>query len=114
MNPETKVLSELIGTIYDAPLDPTLWQGVLKKLAEFVGGSAASIYSMNSAAGTVYHQLGVEPHRTDQGLTSCRRAARPDGRVRGPPHFDMPSTLRLTRASGGFANMRWDLEKPYA
>jgi DNA-binding CsgD family transcriptional regulator len=62
MNPETKVLSELIGTIYDAPLDPTLWSGVLGKSAEFVGGSAASIYSMNSAAGTLYHQFGVEPH----------------------------------------------------
>jgi len=43
MIPETKVLLDLIGAIYDAPLDPTLWPGVLKKLAEFVGGSAASI-----------------------------------------------------------------------
>jgi hypothetical protein len=62
MIPETKVLLDLIGAIYDAPLDPTLWPGVLKKLAEFVGGSAASIYSKNSAAGAVYHQFGVEPH----------------------------------------------------
>jgi len=36
---ETRVLLELIGDIYDAALDPTLWPGVLKKLAEFVGGS---------------------------------------------------------------------------
>jgi DNA-binding CsgD family transcriptional regulator len=62
MNPETKVLSELIGTIYDAPLDPTLWPGVLKKLAEFVGGSAASIYCKSSTTGTVFHQFGVDPH----------------------------------------------------
>jgi len=62
MNPETKVLSELISTIYDAPLDPTLWPDVLKKLAEFVGGSAASIYCKNSDAGTVYHQFGIDPH----------------------------------------------------
>jgi DNA-binding CsgD family transcriptional regulator len=62
MIPETKVLLDLIGTIYDAPLDPALWPGVLKQLAEFVGGSAASIYSKNSAAGTVHHQFGVEPH----------------------------------------------------
>src|SRR6266705_6449522 len=62
MNLETKLFSELISTIYDAPLDPTLWPGVLKKLAEFVGGSASSIYSKNSAAGTVFHQFGVDPH----------------------------------------------------
>jgi DNA-binding CsgD family transcriptional regulator len=62
MIPETKVLLDLIGTIYDAPLDPTLWLGVLKKSAEFVGGSAASIYCKNSAAGTVFHQFGVDPH----------------------------------------------------
>jgi DNA-binding CsgD family transcriptional regulator/PAS domain-containing protein len=62
MNPETKVLSELIGTIYDAPLDPSLWPGVLKKLAEFVGGSAASIYCKSTTTGAVYHQFGTDPH----------------------------------------------------
>jgi DNA-binding CsgD family transcriptional regulator len=62
MNPETKVLSEPISTIYDAPLDPTLWPGVLKKLAEFVGGSAASIYCKSSTTGAVYHQFGIDPH----------------------------------------------------
>jgi hypothetical protein len=62
MIPETTFLSELIGTIYDTALDRTLSPGGLKKLAEFVGGSAASIYSKNSAAGAVYHQFGVEPH----------------------------------------------------
>jgi len=65
MNLEAKVLSELIGIIYDTPLDPTLWPGVLKKLAEFVGGSAASIYCKSSTSSTVYHQFGVDPHYSE-------------------------------------------------
>lgn len=37
---------------------------MLKRSAEFIGGSAASIYSKSSATGvgTVYHQFGVEPY----------------------------------------------------
>ena len=62
MNLETEVHLELIGNIYDTALDATLWPGVLKNLTEFVGGSASSIYSKNSAAGTVFHQFGVDPH----------------------------------------------------
>jgi DNA-binding CsgD family transcriptional regulator len=60
--PETSALSDLIGTLYDTALDRALWPDVLKKLAEFVGGSAASIYCKNSDAGTVYHQFGIDPH----------------------------------------------------
>jgi DNA-binding CsgD family transcriptional regulator len=64
MNLEMKVLSELIGDIYDTALDATLWPGVLKNLAEFVGGSAAAIYCKSpvTAAGAVYHQFGFDPH----------------------------------------------------
>jgi len=38
MIPETKFLSELIGTIYDTALDRTLWPGVLKKIRRRIGG----------------------------------------------------------------------------
>jgi DNA-binding CsgD family transcriptional regulator/PAS domain-containing protein len=41
---ETAVLSDLIGTIYDTALDRALWSEVLQKSAEFVGGSASSLY----------------------------------------------------------------------
>jgi DNA-binding CsgD family transcriptional regulator len=60
--PETSALSDLIGTLYDTALERALWPDVLEKLAEFVGGSAASIYCKNSTTGAVYHQFGVEPH----------------------------------------------------
>src|SRR5450631_2687515 len=47
MIPETEVLSDLIGTVYDTPLDRALWPEVLRRSAEFVGGSASSLYSKN-------------------------------------------------------------------
>jgi hypothetical protein len=50
MIPETEVLSEPIGTLYDTPLDRALWPDVLRKLAEFIGGSAATIFSKNAIA----------------------------------------------------------------
>jgi DNA-binding CsgD family transcriptional regulator len=46
---ESSVLSDLIGTIYDTTLDRTLWSEVLKRSAEFVGGSASSLYWKNAA-----------------------------------------------------------------
>jgi len=52
MIPETEVLSDLIGTIYDTTLDRGLWPEVLRKSTEFVGGSAASLYSKNAACKT--------------------------------------------------------------
>jgi DNA-binding CsgD family transcriptional regulator len=52
MIPETEILSELIGTIYDATLDRALWSEVLKKSAEFVGGSASSLYWKDAARRT--------------------------------------------------------------
>jgi DNA-binding CsgD family transcriptional regulator len=59
----TEQLSALIGDIYDAALDPTLWVGVLAKSAAFVGGPAASLYSRDVAkrtAGEIY-QCGLDP-----------------------------------------------------
>ena len=46
---EAEVLSDLIGTIYDTTLDRRLWSDVLRRSAEFVGGSASSLYSKNVA-----------------------------------------------------------------
>jgi DNA-binding CsgD family transcriptional regulator len=51
-------LSDLIGEIYDAALEPELWEGVLQKSSVFVGGGAASIYSKDAvykAADLTYH-----------------------------------------------------------
>jgi DNA-binding CsgD family transcriptional regulator len=57
-------LSELIGEIYDAALDPSLWGDVVGKAGRFVGGSAAAIYSKSPTAltGNVYYQSGTDPY----------------------------------------------------
>ncbi|MEZ5875801.1 MAG: hypothetical protein R3D30_13630 [Hyphomicrobiales bacterium] len=41
---EAEQLSALIGGIYDASLDPSLWPGVLKKSADFVQGWCGGLY----------------------------------------------------------------------
>ncbi|XIA63602.1 hypothetical protein ACFIOY_31670 [Bradyrhizobium sp. TZ2] len=45
-------LSDLIGEIYDAALEPTLWEDVLQKSSFFVGGRGASICSKNAVSKT--------------------------------------------------------------
>lgn len=61
---EVENLTSLIGGIYDAALDPRLWPGVLAKLAEFVGGSAATLFSKDATAnrGNVFYEAGTDPH----------------------------------------------------
>jgi DNA-binding CsgD family transcriptional regulator len=55
-------LSLLIGDIYDAALDPSLWVGVLAKCAQFVGGPAAALFSKDVASktGNLVHDSGVD------------------------------------------------------
>ena len=64
MIPETEVFSDLIGAIYDTTLDRDLWPDVLRKSAEFVGGSAATIFSKNPTVGngSIFYEFGTDPH----------------------------------------------------
>ena len=39
---EAKILSPLIGELYDAAIDPTLWEPVLRNVAAFVGRHSAA------------------------------------------------------------------------
>lgn len=57
-------VSELIGDIYDAALDPSLWVDVLEKTGQFVGGRAASLFSKDVASktGKYFYQYGLDPH----------------------------------------------------
>jgi hypothetical protein len=59
---ETEQLLSLVGDIYDAVLEPALWMGVLEKAANFVGGSAASIFSLDTVnrAGNAYYLFGMD------------------------------------------------------
>jgi len=61
---QAEQLSELIGEIYDAALDPSLWSDVLGKAGRFVGGPVAAIFAKSPTAltGTVYyHSSGKDP-----------------------------------------------------
>lgn len=58
-------LSAVIGDLYDAALDPSLWGVVLGEARDFVGGSAAAIFAKNAAATSItvfHHDGGIEPH----------------------------------------------------
>ena len=61
---QAEQLSELIGEIYDAALDPSLWSDVLGKAGRFVGGPVAAIFAKSPTAltGTVYyHSSSKDP-----------------------------------------------------
>ena len=36
-------LSDLIGVIYDAAIDPSLWESAIERAAYFVGGTGAAL-----------------------------------------------------------------------
>ena len=59
---ELEQASELIGAIYDAALDPALWQPVLQQIGNFVGGPAAALYSKDTVrkTGNIFYSHGVE------------------------------------------------------
>jgi hypothetical protein len=62
MRPED--LSSLIGDIYDASLDSSLWQDVLGKIKRFVGGHAAALAWKDAVAkrgDSFYDDGGVAP-----------------------------------------------------
>jgi DNA-binding CsgD family transcriptional regulator len=56
-----ELLSDLISDVYDAALDPALWEKALEKSYVFVGGEAASVYSKHSLGRTaeIVHDVGV-------------------------------------------------------
>lgn len=62
---EAEQVSALIADIYDAALDAALWVEVLGKTRDFVGGSAAVLYSKDTtrkSANIEYDDGGIDPH----------------------------------------------------
>jgi DNA-binding CsgD family transcriptional regulator len=76
-------LSTLIGRIYDAALDPTLWRDVLAGIADFVEGHAGGLLPKNGVSkhGDAYYRVGVAPD--------------PMQRYAVYAHFDPMTTLPL-------------------
>jgi len=61
---EYLALTNLIGNIYDAVLDPGLWTGVLAGIADFVDGQAGGLLSKDSVSkcGNAHYHVGIDPH----------------------------------------------------
>src|SRR6185312_12206327 len=58
---ENELLSLLIGDIYDAALDRSLWPSVLEKTCDFVNGQAASLTANQSTKAHIYFDWGFKP-----------------------------------------------------
>ena len=64
MRSEASTLSELIGDIYDAALDPTLWTRALEHSCAFVGGSSALLHWRDVAreSAAALHRFNDDPY----------------------------------------------------
>ena len=63
---EAHELSALIGEIYDAALDATLWPATLERVTRFANGVASALVSHDVASATAgfYFSWGDDPHYT--------------------------------------------------
>ena len=66
MTSEASTLSKLIGEVYAAALDPTLWTRALDHCCAFVGGSSALLHWRDVAvdSSAAQHLFNVDPHYT--------------------------------------------------
>ncbi|HET7716680.1 MAG TPA: helix-turn-helix transcriptional regulator [Bauldia sp.] len=78
--PEELALSRLVGELYDAALDPSLWSVVLKGVRDFVGGASAGIVAKDASANRgflCFDDGSIAPDYTDSyfdryvGLDPC-------------------------------------------
>src|SRR6267154_3362353 len=60
----TEKLPDLIEQIYDAALEPALWNNVVVSINDFVGGQACGIFSKDSTnqSGLTHYYCGADPH----------------------------------------------------
>jgi len=58
---ESEQVSDLIGDIYDAALDRSLWLRVLEKTCEFTKAQAASLTANQSTRALIYFDWGFKP-----------------------------------------------------
>jgi DNA-binding CsgD family transcriptional regulator len=55
-------LSDLIGAVYDAAIDPSLWESAIVRVADFVGGCGAALFCKDAGADHVagLHSFGYQ------------------------------------------------------
>lgn len=63
---ELEKLGDLIGYIYDAAIDQSLWEAVIERVRGFVGGAGAALFSKDAVTrqGNVHYEIGMDPHYT--------------------------------------------------
>jgi DNA-binding CsgD family transcriptional regulator len=64
MGSEAELLSQIVGDIYDAALDPMLWCGALERIMGFVGGQSVGLGSIDSVSRDLaaHYTFGCDPH----------------------------------------------------
>jgi DNA-binding CsgD family transcriptional regulator len=69
-------ISQLVGDIYDAALEPAMWPRALEGICGFVGGSMANIFWQNVAAKTAgeLYEWGNDPHYTQLYMETYAKA----------------------------------------
>ncbi|MBW7967936.1 helix-turn-helix transcriptional regulator [Bradyrhizobium sp. BR 10289] len=62
--PGPRKLPELVESIYDAGLDPSLWNDAVTGIRDFVGGQACGLFSKDSISkfGVTHYYCGADPH----------------------------------------------------
>jgi DNA-binding CsgD family transcriptional regulator/PAS domain-containing protein len=62
--PRTWTLPDLIEAIYDAALEPALWNEIVGGIRDFIGGQACGLISKDavSKSGVTHYYCGVDPH----------------------------------------------------
>ncbi|SCB16407.1 DNA-binding transcriptional regulator, CsgD family [Bradyrhizobium shewense] len=57
-------LPDLVESIYDAGLDPSLWNNAVAGIRDFVGGQACGLFSKDSISksGVTHYYCGADPH----------------------------------------------------
>ncbi len=55
-------LSDLIGVVYDAAIDPTRWEGAIERVAQFVGGAGGGLFCKDVGAvhASIPHRVGFQ------------------------------------------------------
>ena len=62
--PRARKLPDLVEQIYDAGLNPSLWNEVVLGIRDFVGGQACGLFSKDSISkfGVTHYYCGADPH----------------------------------------------------
>ena len=83
-------LSDLIGAVYDAAIEPSLWESAIERVADFVGGSGAGLFCKDVG---VPHAVDPAPRWIPDAVAGCSLSTDLSGRTRGI--FSATSNSRL-------------------